>query len=433
MTGRNARRELLRCASWIIGDQALSSLSNAALSILIARVADAEGYGNFAIAFTIYTFLIGISQAVANKPYLMRSAAQPKDVAQAEARGSTGAALLFGLLCAVAVVPVALFLADGTREAVVVMAVLLPGLFVQEAWRAVFVARQRPQAATLNDGVWALLQFASLAVAIALGATEPVSLIAVWALSGWCAALLAVRQGRVHPSPAGGIGYVRRHADISRFLVAEWVTVVGAGQIALLLVGALGSATDVGALRGAQTILGPLNILSMAAMTFAIPEFVRRPWLTRRGLRLCAIALSAGTALVSLAWGGTLLLLSASGGTALLGATWPAARETLLPMTLWISGLSLSAGPLAVLRARGDARSSFVVNAVLGPLVLAGAIGGFLSGGAPGTAWGMAMAAAVTTPLWWIRMERGTRWPVGRPATTHVTTRQRRGDGALDG
>jgi len=412
--GRSPRRELLRRAGWNIGDQALSSLGNAALSILIARVADAEGYGNFAVAFSIYAFLIGVSQAVANKPYLIRSAAQPDDVARAEARGSTGTALLFGLLCTVTVVPIALFLAEGTREAVIVMAVLLPGLFVQEAWRSVFVARQRPQAAALSDGVWSLLQFVSLAVAIAFGTTEPVPLIAVWALSGWCAALLSVRQGRAHPSPAAGLGYLRRHSDISRFLIAEWVTVVGAGQVALLLVSVIGSVADVGALRGAQTLLGPLNVLSITATAFLVPELVRRPWLTRRGLKLCAFAVSTGIAMANVAWGAGLLLLPTAAGVELLGATWPAARETLLPMTLWSAGLSLAIGPIAVLRARGDTRSSFVVNMLLGPLVLVGAVAGFAFGGAPGTAWGMATAAAVVTPLWWIRL--GTGPLAGRPS-----------------
>lgn len=404
--------KLLLRGGWNVVDQALSSLSNAALSILVARLVDPRGYGNFAIAFTLYAFLIGISQAVANKPYLIRAAAQTEKEALTSARGSTGAALVFGLLCSLIMVPVALLLPAGTRPAILVMALLLPGLFVQEAFRTVFLARERARTAALVDGCWAALQLGGLGVALLVGVHDPAVLIGAWGVSGWCAALFAARLGRTSPQLRAGIDYMRRHADLSRFMVAEWITVVGSGQLALLLVAYVGSVTDVGALRGAQTLLGPLNILSIAAMTFVVPELVRRPWLSRMGIRLSALSLSLGTSLVTLAWGLGLLLLPTAQGEQLLGATWAATRLTLLPMTLWICALSLSAGPIAVLQMRADSRSTFLINAVLGPAVLAGAVGGFFFGGAAGTAWGMVGAAVVTLPLWWIRMETGAREPL---------------------
>lgn len=97
LVGRALRSGVVGRAGWSFTDQALSSLANAALSILMAKATGVAGYGAFAVAFTVYTFLIGVSRALVNQPYLMRFAAVPDAEALAGARGGTGAGLLLGL------------------------------------------------------------------------------------------------------------------------------------------------------------------------------------------------------------------------------------------------------------------------------------------------------------------------------------------------
>ena len=82
---------------------------------------------------------------------------------------------------------------------------------------------------------------------------------------------VALESGPVRPVVRSATRFARKTADLSRYLVAEWVTVLGAAQIALLLVATIGSAVDVGSLRGAQTLLGPLNILGIGAFGFLGP------------------------------------------------------------------------------------------------------------------------------------------------------------------
>lgn len=400
-----AGRGLRGRAVWVFLDQALSSLANAALSVLVAKATGAEGYGAFAVAFTVYTFLLGISRALANQPFAMRCSGLTGPRATSESRGAAGAAVVFAVPCALVAAPVAVLAGGVAGPSVAAVAVLLPGLFLQDVLRSVLISTARPRAAAGNDALWALLQFTALGAAVAAGAREPHALVAIWALSGWVAAGAAVRRARAAPSPGAGLGFLRRHRDISGYLTAEWVTVQGSVQVALLLVGVLGEISDVGSLRAALTLLGPPTLLVVVTFGFLIPELARRPWLSRQRLRLVALAASGAITVCTLAWGLGLLVLPEWIGQALLGEVWPGARSTLLAITLCMVGAALSAGPLTVIRSCGEARPSFVVNVLTGVLFLVLTPAGFLLGGAPGAAAGFAVANLVPAPLFWAQME----------------------------
>lgn len=380
-------------------------MANAALSVLMARATGADGYGAFAVAFTVYLFLLGVSRALANQPFAMRCFGLTDPQARTAARGATGAAVAFAVPCALVAVPIGVLVGGSAGPSVATVAVLLPGLLVQDAWRTIFIARAAPHLAAENDALWVALQFTALGVAVAGGVHDPVPLIAIWALTGWMAGAVAIRRGRAAPSVADGMAYVRRHRDISGYLAAEWITVQGAVQVALLLVGSLGELSDVGSLRAALTLVGPPTLLVVVTFGFLIPELARRPWLARRGLRLVALAASGTITVLTLAWGLGLLALPEWAGRALLGEVWPGARSTLLAITLCMVGAALSAGPLTVIRACGHARPSFTVNLLTGALFLTCTPVGFIMGGAPGAAAAFAVANLVPAPLFWLQME----------------------------
>lgn len=404
------RRGLLRKAgpeaAWNVADQALASLTTFTVTVIAARAGDATEFGHFAVGLTVYLFLLGVSQALVNQVYLMRFPAAPAAEALDAAAAASGLALLFGAACAVVVAPVALLLGGAAGPAIATIAVLFPLLFTQEAVRAVLIARRRARAATLNDAVRATLQIGAVAALVGAGRSAPAELLLAWGLAGGAAAALGAWQVGVAPAPARGPRFARRHLDVTRFLVAEWLMVLGAAQLGLLVVALLGSTADVGALRGAQTLLGPLNILGLGVFGFLLTELVRRPGLADRTRRQVAAGAGAVLAAITLGWGFVLLALPAPVGTALLGATWPGTRSTLLPMTIYLAGAAAATGVLAVLRSAGDARSTFGVNAVLGPLMLATVCSGQLLGGAVGAAWGFAASTTLIVPLFWLRMER---------------------------
>src|SRR5256714_12188634 len=96
----------------------------------------------------------------------------------------------------------------------------------------------------------------------------------------------------------------------------------GSTQLTFYLVGAIVGLSTVGAIRGAQVLLGPAYVFAVGARLAVLPEVVR---VARSGtaglLRSCAVlsaALGGGIAL----WGLALSALPARLGVDLLGPTW---------------------------------------------------------------------------------------------------------------
>ena len=54
------RRRLGGAAVWTLIDQALSSLTNVALSIVVARAVTPTEFGGFSVALIAFTFIIGL-------------------------------------------------------------------------------------------------------------------------------------------------------------------------------------------------------------------------------------------------------------------------------------------------------------------------------------------------------------------------------------
>ncbi len=57
---------------WTFADQALSSLANFALSIVVAREVSEDDFGSFSLMLVTFTFLIGLGRAGIGDPYVIR-------------------------------------------------------------------------------------------------------------------------------------------------------------------------------------------------------------------------------------------------------------------------------------------------------------------------------------------------------------------------
>ena len=179
------------------------------------------------------------------------------------------------------------------------------------------------------------------------------------------------------------------------------VLVLGAMHGSLLVIAAWASVEDVGAIRGAQVLLGPLILLGRSAFEFLLPELGRRPQLAARDrLRLSYVA-SGSLLFVGLTWSGVLLALPEGIGRELMGETWPTTKALLPASALWICGTLVSTGPAAVLRALGRAQVGFQINALTTALLVVFSFVGFHLDGARGALVGFALAHWVVVPLWW--------------------------------
>ena len=404
----NAKGALGKRAVWIIADQALASLANAGLTIGLARVVSPTEYGAFALAFSVYSLVVAISQAVTGQVLVVRYAAAEPDVRVRAAASGAGSAVTIGLASTVVVVSIALFTGMPVQGALIAAGVVLPMLLLQDFWRTTFVAFGSPKKSFVNDLLWVLLWASAFAVLIGLGADSVVFFIAAWGGCALIAGLFGVRQARTWPRPLTTKRWLIDHRDVGAPSLANTLAILGAMQLAFLLIAALGGVEDVGALRASQTLLGPLNIVGFALSSFAVPEIVRRN-LGMRGLLLVAAALGGVMVLGALVWGGILLLLPDAAGEELLGQTWDSAQTTLPGLILNSAAIGATAGATAVMRALNRVRSAFWVSVMLGPLVLICSLVGVQLDGARGAANGFGLAAAIVVIPCWVLLVRDAR------------------------
>ena len=70
----------------------MSSGTNLVLTLLIARELTTDGFGAFAVAFTIYSFLIGANRALIAQPLVVRYTSGEDEAFHRASRAATGAA-----------------------------------------------------------------------------------------------------------------------------------------------------------------------------------------------------------------------------------------------------------------------------------------------------------------------------------------------------
>src|SRR5262249_56824213 len=77
------------------------------------------------------------------------------------------------------------------------VAVMLPGLLLQDAWRLAFFGLGRPDKACLNDAAYLLLEAVGFLTLAYVGNANMYSLILVWGAAGYATAALGVWQSGV--------------------------------------------------------------------------------------------------------------------------------------------------------------------------------------------------------------------------------------------
>ena len=86
----------MRRLHWGFADQVLSSATNFALSVAVARQVDPRGFGAFGVAMTAYILATGLSRAVVSEPLLVVFSATGDDDRRRGFADATGTALVLG-------------------------------------------------------------------------------------------------------------------------------------------------------------------------------------------------------------------------------------------------------------------------------------------------------------------------------------------------
>ena len=283
--------------------------------MLAARVLGVESFGLFGIVFLAYVTVLGSARALVSQPLLVHP-----DEARSRAGEAVGSALQVGALAAVAVLigaAISFAYDDRLAWALVVLAVCLPLVVLQDLGRYLGFATHRPSSALVLDSAWLVLLVLGAVGLVLLDVRTLPAFVGAWAGSGALAGLLVLGQQRGQRVALGGT-WMRTTWVLSwRYLVSFSVT-QGAALVASVALSAISGARALAGVRGAALVLSPFTTFVIAGSASSVTDIARNPRpddVRRRALQVTAIA-----SVVALLNGVVFVLLPDALGRLVLGA-----------------------------------------------------------------------------------------------------------------
>lgn len=405
-----SRFRAVRRVGWGLGDQVLSSLTNVALTISVARVVSPTSFGVFATLVVTSQFVLVLNRALITDPLMVRhSASEDTEGLRDGVRRALGGAVGVGLLAGIVLAGIALALPNEARHAGLVFAAATPGIVLQDAMRFSVFTTGHPRTAFVNDLLWAVLQVGGIYLLATQGVVWTAAFVAVWGGAGTLCAAVGLAQVRLLPDVLAGPGWLRQNWTVSRYYVAENALLNGTNLVNIALIGLVAGFAASAGLRGAVTLFGPMAVLSLGARAALTPEFVRLGARDRQQLHRASLLTSGAFAMAGAAWGAVLLLMPLSVGREILGATWQL-TEPLLVFIVIDSTVSLfTVGAFIGIRATGDAQSGLRARASMVLPRLALGVGGAAAYGALGAAVAFACLAPASIAIWLCYLRRAVR------------------------
>jgi O-antigen/teichoic acid export membrane protein len=395
---------------WGIADQAVSSLTNFALGVAVARQVSTADLGAFFIVFTTYLVVLSLSRPVTTQPLLIRYSTVQEHEWREASRAATGTAAVIGVIAGGALVLVGWLIVGGPLGAgLIPLGLALPGLVLQETWRGVFFAGSRGQHALLNDLIWALALLGLLSLLFALGVTTTPAIVGAWGASATIAAVAGIIQAKTVPSPRLAMSWYRRGKELSIPLLGDAAIRIGAHSLSWYLIGIIAGLAAVGALKGTQLLLGPTNVIVIGVALAAVPESARNLAQSTTSLRHTMMVISSVSAASVLAWGGAVFLLPESIGRQLLGVSWSEAHSLLGPTIIAFTFSAITLGARSGLLALAESRRILLTGAIEAAILLSVVALGAAWAGAHGAAIAFAIGTGAGCALWWSQALRALR------------------------
>ncbi|MFF5485573.1 hypothetical protein [Streptomyces virginiae] len=391
-----SRRGLAAVASVL--DQAASSATNILVLVLAARLSSASGFADFSMVYVTFSVLLGLNMAYVGQSLVLEKGER----LGAECRSAVGFTAAGSAAVGVLLAAVGLALPGATGTAFLTLGLVLPLVLLQDGLRYCFSALRAPERALAADALRLVCVVAALAVQPE-GASAG-RLVLAWGLSALPALALGlwllrpyVRGARADLRP-----YLRRGHLGQRFVV-EFAVGNGSSQLAVLGLGVFATPLAVGALRGATTLFGPLNVLFNSANAFGPPVLGRLGG--KRATVRATAALGLVLAAVGAGWATALYLLPDRLGRELLGDTW-AGASALLPATgAQYAVMGLGTCALLTLRVLAP-KATLSLQVVFSLLSVGLLLGGYAVWGVAGAAWGLAAGSALKALAAWWRVTR---------------------------
>jgi O-antigen/teichoic acid export membrane protein len=398
---RSSSLALARRFSWAFGDQILSSLTNFALGFLVARSVSVEEFGAFSLAFTTYTLALAASRALSTEPLLIRYGHVPREVADRGISSATGMATATGFGVGICCIVVAAFNSGPLASSFLALGTMLPGLLLQDSWRYSFFATERGRSAFLNDLLWAVLLVPGVLLFQMNNLDSVGWMVWIWGGTAAIAGVVGMLQSRVLPRPHRAHQWLIEQRDLAPRFVGEFALSSGTTQTSIYGIGLIAGLRTVAAIKAAQLMLGPINVIFLGSDLVAVPEAVKTLKTRPQRFSKRIFLLSSALGIAALMWGVVALLMPDSIGRELLGPSWDAGHAIIVPMGLAVAGFGLLVGPMTGIRALEAARRSLRARFKISLLGVVGGLGGAAIAGANGVAWAYAAVAAINIAIYW--------------------------------
>ena len=288
--------------SWGLLDQAVSSLTNALLSVYIVRELGAVQFGDFGLAYVTYVFVLNASRGLSTDPLMVRFSGVDLPIWRRAVRRCSGTALLVGLVSGSFVLTVALLLPGSTREAFFALGLTLPGLMLQDSWRYSFFALGRGSQAFLNDVVWALVLAPAMLILRFTGHVSVFYCVLAWGGSATLAAAVGPLQARIITKLSGAVSWMSETRDLGTRYMVEGIATPMANQLRSYGLAFMLGLAAVGYVQACVTLIAPLLIIFTGISLVLIPEAARVMRRSPQHLLLFCQLTSAGLAATGLAY-----------------------------------------------------------------------------------------------------------------------------------
>jgi O-antigen/teichoic acid export membrane protein len=388
---------------WGLADQAVSSLTNFAVSFYLAHTLVAAQFGAFSITYATYGFALTTARGLTTDPLVVRYSGVEERRWRRATSWASGTAIVLGMVTGTIVLVLGIFIGGTVGAGFFALGLTLPGLVLQDCWRFCFFAAGRGGHAFLNDSIWGVTLVPGILILRFTGHTSVFWVVLIWGLTACIAAAFGPVQAKTIPNVMRMWTWLYLHRDLGPRYTAEGALGSGANQVKVSATSGLVGLAAAGWLQAGATIFGPMNVLFGALGLITIPEGAR---MLRRSPSLIiwfCIVVAGGVSAIAAVWGLTLLIgLPLGLGAIMLGPIWHPTYPLVLPLTIALLGTTTSLGPTAMLHALGAARRSLrlVILQVIVSVVFA--VVGAAAFGAPGVAWGSAASAWVASITgWW--------------------------------
>jgi O-antigen/teichoic acid export membrane protein len=392
-------------SAWTVVDQALSASSNFVLMVLVARTSSRHEFGAFGLTFAIYLIGVALNRSLCSDPFLVRFTTASDEDRRHAAQGVVGSSVTVALAASLVCLMASLWFGGFVGAPLRALALVLPALLVQDATRFIFIANGEPRWAAANDFLW-LLGLGALLGATAGHMHDASTMLLLWGISGGLAAVVALVQLRLAPSVRLALHWWKDNRDLAVGFTADTLTGYVVQQAVTFALAARVGVSAVAGVRGAQTLIGPMNVLVVGSLALTVPEGARALRQSVGSLRTLAASVSLALVSVTSLCLCAALFLPSSLGTSLLGRAWPATHTMLLPVGLVMVANAANVGAVGGIRATAQARRILRARFTAAPIQLGFVLVGVFLFRAAGAIWGMTIAAWISAAIWWIHFLR---------------------------